>query len=98
MTQVHGLVNLLKDEKMDHADALKELAKGRPVSPKKVIENAKERTAQEQNSVMTQQIVDLRQQLTLVEDHNNQLRDTMREMVEDYSRQLELRDTSIREL
>ena len=41
---------------------------------------------------MTQQIVDLRQQLTQVEDHNNQLRDTMREMVEDYSRQLELRD------
>lgn len=39
-----------------------------------------------------QQIAELKRQLETEENSSQQLRDTMREMVDDYSRQLEMRD------
>jgi len=45
-----------------------------------------------------QQISELRRNLQSLEDENDKLRGTMRTMVEDYTRQLELRDDNIRDL
>lgn len=44
------------------------------------------------------QIADLKMSLVNVEEENDKLRNTMREMVDDYTRQLELRDDTIRRL
>lgn len=44
------------------------------------------------------QIADMRRNLQGLEDENEKLRNTMREMVDDYTRQLELRDETIRGL
>ena len=44
------------------------------------------------------QIVDLRKTIFGLEEENDKLRNTMREMVDDYTKQLEFRDDSIRQL
>mmetsp|Transcript_15394 Transcript_15394/g.26017 ORF Transcript_15394/g.26017 Transcript_15394/m.26017 type:complete len:210 (-) Transcript_15394:296-925(-) len=44
------------------------------------------------------QISDLRRNLSSMEDENDKLRSTMREMVDDYTKQLELRDETIKRL
>ena len=44
------------------------------------------------------QIADMRRNLQGLEEENEKLRNTMREMVDDYTRQLELRDETIRNL
>lgn len=44
------------------------------------------------------QIAELKMSLVNVEGENDKLRNTMREMVDDYTRQLELRDDTIRRL
>lgn len=44
------------------------------------------------------QIADMRRNLQGLEEENEKLRGTMREMVDDYTRQLELRDETIRNL
>ena len=43
-----------------------------------------------------QQVADLRRHLSTVETENDKLKTTMREMVDDYTRQLELRDETIK--
>jgi hypothetical protein len=42
--------------------------------------------------------MDLRRDLTNMEIENEKLRSTMREMVDDYTRQLDVRDQNIRRL
>ena len=49
-------------------------------------------------SKLESQIGELRRNLQGLEDENDKLRNTMREMVDDYTRQLELRDETIRKL
>jgi len=44
------------------------------------------------------QIVDLRKTIFGLEEENDKLRNTMREMVDDYTKQLEFRDENIRQL
>jgi len=44
------------------------------------------------------QIAEMRRNVQGLEDENDKLRNTMREMVDDYTRQLELRDETIRNL
>lgn len=44
------------------------------------------------------QIVDLRKTIFGLEEENEKLRNTMREMVDDYTKQLEFRDENIRQL
>lgn len=44
------------------------------------------------------QVGDLRRNLAALEDDNDKLKRTMREMVDDYTRQLELRDETIQRL
>lgn len=48
--------------------------------------------------VQDKQIQDLKKELQLVQVENDKLRGTMREMVDDYSRQLEVRDVAIKRL
>lgn len=43
-------------------------------------------------------MTDLRRNLQSMEDENDKLRATMREMVDDYTRQLELRDETIKRM
>ena len=43
-------------------------------------------------------MVDLRRSLSALENDNDKLKETMREMVDDYTRQLELRDETIHRL
>jgi len=43
-------------------------------------------------------VADLRRNLHGLEDENEKLKGTMREMVDDYTRQLELRDENIHRL
>jgi predicted RNase H-like nuclease (RuvC/YqgF family) len=49
-------------------------------------------------SKLETQIGELRRNLNAVESDNEKLKDTMREMVDDYTRQLELRDETIMRL
>ena len=49
-------------------------------------------------SKLEQQVADLRRSLHGLEDENEKLKSTMREMVDDYTRQLELRDETIQRL
>lgn len=44
------------------------------------------------------QIGELRRNLSAIENDNDKLKETMREMVDDYTRQLELRDETINRL
>lgn len=44
------------------------------------------------------QVSELRRNLQAFEDENDKLKRTMREMVDDYTRQLELRDETIQRL
>ena len=49
-------------------------------------------------AAVDQQIAELKRQLEAEEGTSQQLRDTMREMVDDYSRQLEMRDQTVQRL
>jgi anion-transporting ArsA/GET3 family ATPase len=49
-------------------------------------------------SKLEAQIGELRRNLSAVENDNDKLKETMREMVDDYTRQLELRDETIQRL
>ena len=68
------------------------------VNPSMILENARQKNASHNNEKLTDQVVELRRLLSLEEEQNLQLRHTMKEMVEDYSKQMDLRDATIRQL
>jgi predicted RNase H-like nuclease (RuvC/YqgF family) len=94
------LTEHLKTEKLEHTQALRELGQaGR--SRKEASSSPAGRNAASPSAAQgqaEQHIADLRRQLQSEEEAGQQLRDTMREMVDDYSRQLEVRDQHIRRL
>ena len=99
---VNKLCEVLKAEQAEHAEALKELGactnRGRAISPKRILESANINKVTEENDLLIQHKNDLEKQLKAEMEQNENLRDTMRDMVEDYSRQLEIRDNTIRQM
>lgn len=77
---------MLKVEKKEAADALEELGMNGKVNPNMILENARQKNASHNNEKLTDQVIELRRLLSLEEEQNLQLRNTMREMVEDYSK------------
>ena len=79
-------------------DAIAQLNNGKAMSPRKVMDSLKGQSMSEENKKLVTSIIELRRKLEQEEEHNENLRHTMREMVDDYSRQIELRDNTIRQL
>lgn len=92
------LVEQLKKEKVENAGAQRGRSPGRYAA-----NNARGRSTSGNRafgggpdvSKLEAQIGELRRALSAVENDNDKLKDTMREMVDDYTRQLELRDETI---
>ena len=94
------LCEQLKRERIESA----QVSRGR--SPAKYSNTGRQRStsanrnfpAGPDTSMLEAQIGELRRNLAAVESDNEKLKDTMREMVDDYTRQLELRDDTIQKL
>lgn len=56
------------------------------MSPRKIIDTTKNGALTEENKKLLTNIVELRQKLEAEEEQNENLRNTMREMIDDYSR------------
>lgn len=96
------LVEQLKREKVENAGNQRGRSPGRYAAPN----NARGRSTSGNRafgagpdvSKLEAQLGELRRALAAAEDDNDKLKDTMREMVDDYTRQLELRDETIQRL
>tara|TARA_B110000285_G_scaffold188495_1_gene214707 strand:- start:232 stop:717 length:486 start_codon:yes stop_codon:yes gene_type:complete len=95
---VKQLSDVLNRERVDmetEMEFLKQNQFPRASSPSK---NRDRSTSNTRASGADQAVMDLRKDLTNLEIENEKLRATMREMVDDYTRQLDVRDQTIRRL
>lgn len=98
---ISNLCEQLKRERIENSQTQRGRSPAKYASQNRDRSRSTNRTAANNEGDITRfnaQIVDLRRNVLCLEEENEKLRGTMKEMVDDYTRQLELRDDNIKRL
>ena len=98
----HSIAEFIKEERIQDSAIIKELqtkiSRGINPSPQKQRPVIASEEVDPRVEDLSHQLIECRKQIHCLEVENDRLTMTMREMVESYSNQLELRDETIRRL